>query len=67
MPAKSKAQFKAMAAAAHGHSTLGIPAKVGKEYTESSRGSFQSLPAHARTTNRKSSTHSAMVPRRTGR
>lgn len=33
MPAKSVAQFKAMQAAAHGKSTLGIPAKVGKEYT----------------------------------
>jgi len=28
----SEAQHKAMEAAAHGHSTLGIPAKVGKEY-----------------------------------
>lgn len=32
MPAKSKAQFRAMQAAAHGHSTLGIPQKVGKEF-----------------------------------
>lgn len=32
MPAKSQAQFRAMEAAAHGHSTLGIPAKVGKEF-----------------------------------
>ena len=32
MPAKSKAQFRAMQAAAHGKSTLGIPAKVGKEF-----------------------------------
>lgn len=32
MPAKSKKQFRAMQAAAHGHSTLGIPAKVGREY-----------------------------------
>lgn len=34
MPAKSQAQFRAMQAAAHGHSTLGIPAKVGKEFTK---------------------------------
>lgn len=32
MPARSQAQFRAMAAAAHGHSTLGIPATVGAEY-----------------------------------
>ena len=32
MPAKSKAQFAAMAAAAHGKSTLGIPKKVGEEF-----------------------------------
>ena len=32
MPAKSQAQFRAMQAAAHGHSTLGIPQKVGKEF-----------------------------------
>jgi hypothetical protein len=33
MPAKSKAQFRAMHAAAHGKSTLGIPKSVGKEFT----------------------------------
>ncbi len=32
MPAKSKAQQKAMYAAAEGESTLGIPKKVGKEF-----------------------------------
>jgi hypothetical protein len=32
MPVKSKAQLRAMYAAAAGHSTLGIPAKVGAEY-----------------------------------
>lgn len=32
MPAQSQAQFRAMQAAAHGKSTLGIPAKVGKEF-----------------------------------
>jgi hypothetical protein len=32
MPAKSVQQFKAMQAAAHGKSTLGIPASVGKEF-----------------------------------
>jgi len=34
MPAVSKAQFRAMQAAAHGKSTLGIPKKVGKEFTK---------------------------------
>lgn len=34
MPAKSKKQFMAMQAAAHGKSTLGIPKKVGKEFAD---------------------------------
>jgi len=32
VPVVSEAQRRAMAAAAHGNSTLGIPAKVGKEF-----------------------------------
>jgi hypothetical protein len=32
MPAVSKAQLGAMEAAAHGHSTLGIPKKVGEDF-----------------------------------
>jgi len=32
MPSTSAKQHRAMEAAAHGHSTLGIPAKVGKEF-----------------------------------
>jgi hypothetical protein len=32
MPAKSQAQFRAMQAAAHGNSTLGIPESVGKDF-----------------------------------
>jgi hypothetical protein len=32
MPAKSRKQLAAMYAAASGHSTLGIPAKVGQEF-----------------------------------
>ena len=32
MPARSKAQLRAMYASASGHSTLGIPTSVGKEY-----------------------------------
>jgi hypothetical protein len=38
MPPRSEAQRRAMRAAAAGHSTLGIPAKVGKEYSESDPG-----------------------------
>lgn len=32
MPSTSQAQHNAMEAAAHGKSTLGIPAKVGKDF-----------------------------------
>ena len=45
MPAKSQAQFRAMEAAARGHSTLGIPAKVGAEFTQGQ--SPKGLPAKA--------------------
>jgi hypothetical protein len=38
MPPKSEAQRRAMQAAAHGHSTLGIPTKVGKEFAEADPG-----------------------------
>lgn len=34
MPVKSRAQQKAMYAAAEGKSTLGIPKKVGKEFVD---------------------------------
>lgn len=34
MPAKSEKQYRAMQAAAHGKSTLGIPKKVGKEFVK---------------------------------
>lgn len=46
MPAKSKAQFRAMQAAAHGNSTLGIPEGVGREFaTATSRKRLRKLPA----------------------
>ena len=38
MPPKSEAQRKAMFAAAEGHSTLGIPKSVGKEFAEADPG-----------------------------
>ena len=34
MPAKSSKQFRAMQAAAHGKSSLGIPADIGKEFVK---------------------------------
>lgn len=45
MPATSEAQRKAMAAAAHGDSTLGIPEKVGKEFIAADPGG--KLPTRA--------------------
>jgi len=44
MPAVSEAQRRAMEAAAHGHSTLGIPKKVGKEFAAADKGG--KLPEH---------------------
>jgi hypothetical protein len=46
MPPVSQAQRAAMAAAAAGKSTLGIPAKVGKEFEASDKGG--KLPAVAK-------------------
>jgi len=49
MPAKSKAQARAMYAAAKGKSTLGIPKAVGKEYTAPmGKGDVAKLPARAK-------------------
>jgi hypothetical protein len=38
MPPKSEAQRRAMQAAAHGKSTLGIPASVGREFAAADPG-----------------------------
>ena len=38
MPVVSKAQNRAMHAAEEGHSTLGIPASVGRDFVQASRG-----------------------------
>lgn len=38
MPPKSEAQRRAMAAAAHGKSTRGIPKKVGREFIDADPG-----------------------------
>ena len=55
MPAKSKAQNRALHAAASGHSTLGIPRKVGKEYAKAQHGkSTKGLPEHVKRKSRRS-------------
>lgn len=38
MPPRSEAQRRAMGAAMSGHSTLGIPKKVGKEFIKADKG-----------------------------
>lgn len=43
MPAVSQAQPRAMYAASAGHSTLGIPKKVGRDFVSASRG-VRNLP-----------------------
>jgi hypothetical protein len=43
MPATSQAQYRAMQAAAHGKSTLGIPQSVGKEFADATS-NVSSLP-----------------------
>jgi hypothetical protein len=37
MPSVSSAQHRAMEAAAHGHSTLGIPKSVGEEFVNADK------------------------------
>lgn len=48
MPSVSARQHRAMEAAAHGHSTLGIPAKVGKDFAaaDAAKGSPKSRDEH---------------------
>lgn len=47
MPSKSRAQQKAMHAAAEGRSTLGIPKSVGKEFAKADhKRGHAKLPAH---------------------
>lgn len=49
MPFKSKAQAAAMHAAAEGHSTLGIPKSVGKEFVSAGHGQkVKKLPKHVK-------------------
>lgn len=49
MPARSKKQFRLMAAAAHNPAfakKVGVPQKVAKEYTAASKGTYKKLPEH---------------------
>jgi hypothetical protein len=47
MPMRSKAQSAAMHAAAAGHSTIGIPAKVAQKFVAESHGqNISKLPQH---------------------
>lgn len=47
MPSVSQAQNAAMHAAAEGHSTLGIPRKVGREFVKADEGrKISKLPEH---------------------
>ena len=43
MPSVSKRQHNAMEAAAHGKSTLGIPAKVGREFTAADKAKHEHM------------------------
>lgn len=51
-PAVSKAQFSAMQAAKHGHSTLGIPESVGAEFAPSGVKRPKGLPSRVRPSGR---------------
>lgn len=57
MPSTSQRQHRAMEAAAHGKSTLGIPKKVGADYAAADqargKGSVKRLPETARKPSRK--------------
>lgn len=58
MPSVSHDQHNAMEAAAHGHSTLGIPANVGREFVAADKGSpFPEYMDAQRGHQRKSKTH----------
>ena len=48
MPSKTEAQRRAMQAAAHGKSTLGIPKKVGKEFVKEDKAKAAKKPTKKR-------------------
>ncbi len=51
-PVESKSQFRAMQAAKHGSSTLGIPESVGAEFAPSGVKRPKGLPEHVRSRGR---------------
>ena len=58
MPVLSKSQNAAMHAAAEGHSSLGIPQKVGAEFVAGQQpGALKSLPNHVHALSMASATH----------
>lgn len=46
MPSESQKEHNAMEAAAHGHSTLGIPQSVGEEFVQADKGRKFPLEKH---------------------
>lgn len=48
MPSKSAKQHRAMEAAKHGHSTLGIPQSVGREYADADEAKRKALPGRSK-------------------
>lgn len=56
MPVESQAQRRAMYAAKEGHSTLGIPKKVGAEFVKASHG-IRGLPEYVHRRKMKRITH----------
>lgn len=53
MPSVSGAQHRAMEAAAHGHSTLGIPKKVGKDFVAADKKDPKGLTGKKKTEKKK--------------
>jgi hypothetical protein len=49
MPSLTPKQHRAMEAAAHGNSTLGIPKRVGADFVAADRGKMERLKGQART------------------
>lgn len=65
MPAVSSRQYRAMQAAAHGHSTLGIPEKVGNEFADATPNP-KALPPRVRKGAAKGSPRADVMRRRRG-
>lgn len=68
MPVRSQAQDHAMHAAASGHSTLGIPASVGRDFVNASHGmKVSKLPQRVKAKNpRKLPVFGSLAPTQSG-